>query len=147
MWSVQAASRGLRVESGDQFQGGGSKDNNDLDQWLYKAGEPLDKDDITNAYAAGYVIPPGGGTADNKPGDFVVYFGLDRFSVDGSAQVGFWFFKNHIGQTTDAAGGGFKFSGTHAVGDVLVQSNFSNGGVISSISVFEWVGSEVRTAL
>jgi hypothetical protein len=124
---------------GDQFQGGGSKDNNDLDQWLYKAGEPLDKDDITNAYAAGYVNTVDTGA--NNIGDFIVYFGLDRFATDGSAQVGFWFFKGAISQTTDAAGGGFKFAGAHQVGDVLVQSNFSNGGVISSISVFEWVGS------
>jgi len=37
---------------GNQFQGGGSKDNNDISEWLWKADEPLDKDDITNAYAA-----------------------------------------------------------------------------------------------
>src|SRR5262245_43196520 len=39
---------------GTQFQGGGSKDNNDLDQWLWNPGEPLDKDDILDAYAAAY---------------------------------------------------------------------------------------------
>ena len=50
---------------GDQFQGGGSKDNNDLNQWLWKEGEPLDKDDITNTYVAGY------GTRDRRrhPGE------------------------------------------------------------------------------
>jgi hypothetical protein len=124
---------------GDQFQGGGSKDDLDISQWLYKAGEPLDKDDITNAYAAGYVNTVD--TGFNDVGHFIVYFGLDRFSNDGSAQVGFWFFKNQILKTNDAAGGGFKFSGVHAVGDVLVQSNFTNGGVVDNISVFKWVGS------
>jgi hypothetical protein len=126
---------------GEQFQAGGSKDNNEISEWLWKAGEPLDKDDITNGYAAGYVIPPGGGSGLNEEGDFIVYFGLDRHANNGSAQVGFWFFKNEIGLTNDPAGGGFEFSGEHAVGDILVQSNFSQGGVISSISVFEWVGS------
>ena len=124
--------------AGDQFQAGGSKDDLDIDQWLWKAGEPLDKDDITNAYAAGYVNTVD--TGSNNIGDFIVYFGLDRFSNDGSAQVGFWFFKNSIQKTNTAAGGGFKFSGVHAVGDVLVQSNFSNGGVVDSVSVFKWVG-------
>jgi len=125
--------------TGDQFQGGGSKDDLDISQWLYKAGEPLDKDDITNAYAAGYVNTVDTGL--NNIGHFIVYFGLDRFSNDGSAQVGFWFFKNQIQKTNNAAGGGFEFSGVHAVGDVLVQSNFSNGGVVDSVSVYKWVGS------
>jgi hypothetical protein len=126
---------------GTQFQGGGSKDNNDLNQWLWKAGEPLDKDDITNAYAAGYVVPPGGGTGSNKPGDFIAYFGLDRFDNSGSAQVGFWFFKSQIGLTNTSSGGGFKFSGAHQVGDILVQSNFEQGGTIDNVSIYEWVGS------
>ena len=124
---------------GDQFQAGGSKDNNDITQWLWKAGEPLDKDDITNAYAAGYTNTLDTPTSD--PGDFIIYFGLDRFANDGSAQVGFWFLKSQIAKTNTSHGGGFEFSGTHQVGDILVQSNFSQGGVISSISVFKWVGS------
>ncbi len=118
--------------AGTQFQGGGSKDNNDIDQWLWKAGEPLDKDDITDAYAAAYVSPEG---------HLVLYYGLDRFANNGSAQVGFWFFQNPVATTNVPQSGGFKFSGVHAVGDVLVQSNFSQGGTIDTISVFKWVGS------
>ena len=124
---------------GNQFQGGGSKDNNDISEWLWKQGEPLDKDDITNAYAAAYTNAID--TGNNNVGDLIVYYGLDRFANNGSAQVGFWFFQNAIGLTDTPTGGGFQFSGVHAVGDVLVQSNFSQGGVIDSISVFEWVGS------
>jgi uncharacterized repeat protein (TIGR01451 family) len=127
------------ADPGTQFQGGGSKDNNDITEWLWKPGEPLDKDDITNAYAAAYVntVETGG----NHVGDLVLYHGLDRFANNGAAQVGFWFFQNPVGLTNVPTGGGFKFSGVHKVGDVLVQSNFSQGGVISSISVFAWVGS------
>jgi uncharacterized repeat protein (TIGR01451 family) len=122
---------------GTQFQGGGSKDDLDITSWLWKAGEPLDKDDITNAYAAAYTNPVD--TGENDAGDLIIYFGLDRFSTAGSAQVGFWFLQDPtFGLSNTASGGGFEFSGAHVNGDVLVQSNFSNGGVISNLSVFEW---------
>lgn len=123
---------------GTQFQAGGSKDDLDIgpggatgQYWKWEPGEPLDKDDITNAYAAAYI----------DEGDLIVYFGLDRFANNGSAQVGFWFLQNEIGLTNIKDGGGYQFSGLHAVGDVLVQSNFSQGGVIDTISVYQWVGS------
>ena len=122
---------------GDQFQGGGSKDDLDIDQWLWKPGEPLDKDDITNGYAAAYVSTVD--TGDTDIGDIILYYGLDRFSNNGSAQVGIWFFQNDIGKSNVASGGGFKFSGVHRNNDILVQSNFSGGGVISSVSVFRWL--------
>ncbi len=120
-----------------QFQGGGSKDDLDITQWLWKEGEPLDKDDITNAYAAAYINTVD--TGDNNVGDLILYYGLDRFSSNGSAQVGFWFLQDpNFGLTNTASGGGFKFSGAHQDGDVLVQSNFSQGGVIESLSVYKW---------
>ena len=122
----------------DQFQGGGSKDNNDLNQWLWKEGEPLDKDDITNTYVAGYSAPETVG----GEGDLIIYYGLDRLANNGTAQVGFWFFQDDsVGKGTTAGGGGFNFTGAHEVGDVLVQSSFTSGGRVSNVSVFEWVGS------
>jgi hypothetical protein len=123
---------------GDQFQGGGSKDDLDITSWLWKTGEPLDKDDITNAYAAAYDNTVD--TGQNNIGDLIVYFGLDRFSTAGSAQVGFWFLQDpDFGLTNDASGGGFKFSGQHQNNDILVQSNFTNGGVISNLTVYKWL--------
>ena len=140
----------IGADGGTQFQGGGSKDNNDITQWLWKPGEPLDKDDITNGYAAGYIysgpescpegVPPGDPQC-TEPGDLIIFFGLDRYARNGDAQVGFWFLQSPVGLTNIPSGGGFKFSGSHSVGDLLVQSNFTNGGVISNISVYEWVGS------
>ena len=126
-------------DPGTQFQGGGSKDNNDISDWLWKEGEPLDKDDITNAYAAAYINTLDTGV--NEVGDLIVYFGLDRHANNGSAQVGFWFLQNPIGLTNIRRSGGYEFSGVHAVGDVLMQSNFSRGGVIDNITVYQWVGS------
>jgi hypothetical protein len=67
-----------------------------------------------------------------------VYFGLDRFATDGSAQVGFWFTKNNIAQTNVKKNGAFLFSGAHAEEDILVQSNFTNGGDVDTVSVFRW---------
>jgi hypothetical protein len=131
------------TDAGDQFTGGGSKDNNDISQWRWKEGEPLDKDDITNAYSAGYTIPEGApntgpGADDNRVGDFVVYFGLDRFSTDGDAQVGFWFTQQNIVETRIRQQGAFTFTGNHVNGDILVQSNFTNGGVVDNVTVYEW---------
>jgi hypothetical protein len=126
------------ADGGTQFQGGGSKDDLDITQWLWKLGEPLDKDDITNAYAAAYVNTKDKG--DSNIGDLIIYYGLDRFSSNGSAQVGFWFLQDPtFGLTDTPSGGGFTFSGAHTNNDILVQSNFSQGGVIDRISVFKWL--------
>jgi hypothetical protein len=127
----------IGADGGTQFHGGGSKDNNDIPQWLWNPGEPLDKDDITNAYAAAYVNTVDSG--ENDIGDLILYFGLDRFSVNGSAQVGFWFLQDpNFGLSNTSSQGGFLFNGVHQDNDVLIQSNFSNGGVISSITVYRW---------
>jgi len=127
----------IGADGGTQFQGGGSKDDLDISSWLWKTGEPLDKDDITNAYAAAYTNTVDTDTSDI--GDLIVYFGLDRFSTAGSAQVGFWFLQDPaFGLSNTSSGGGFKFNGLHVDGDILVQSNFTNGGVISNLTVFEW---------
>jgi uncharacterized repeat protein (TIGR01451 family) len=124
---------------GTQFQGGGSKDDLDITQWLWKAGEPLDKDDITNAYAAAYTNTVDSG--ENDIGDLIIYYGLDRFSAAGSAQVGFWFLQDpNFGLSQTSSGGGFQFSGAHQDNDVLVQVNFSGGGVIDTFTVYKWLG-------
>jgi len=127
----------IGADGGTQFQGGGSKDDLNISSWLWKPGEPLDKDDITNAYAAAYTNTTD--TLNSDVGDLIVYFGLDRFSTAGSAQVGFWFLQDPaFGLSNTPSGGGFKFNGLHVDGDILVQSNFSNGGVISNLAVFQW---------
>ena len=88
-----------------------------------------DKDDIEHAYAASYV----------KDGHTFVYFGLDKLAVNGDSNVGFWFFKNGIHLTGGPDGGGF--APQHTIGDLLVLSQFTNGGVVSTIDLYEWVGS------
>jgi hypothetical protein len=69
------------------FTGGGSKDDLNTSQWRHTQQNVPDKDDIQHAFAALF-------------GD-VIYFGADRYSNDGDAQVGFWFFKNGITVNAD----------------------------------------------
>ena len=40
----------------------------------------------------------------------------------------------------DSAGGTGPFTGDHTDGDLLVVSEFSNGGVVSTIQVYRWDG-------
>jgi uncharacterized repeat protein (TIGR01451 family) len=112
------------------FTTGGSKDNGDVSGWKCTSMSVPDKDDIEHAYAAIYPGPDGP----------LFYFGLDRFAVNGDAQVGFWLLQDSVSCVAPASGSAF-FSGHHQVGDLLILSDFTNGGVVSNIKVFEWVGS------
>jgi uncharacterized repeat protein (TIGR01451 family) len=129
------------------FTGGGSKDTNDINQWLHTTNDVSpDKNDLTDAYAAGYIDPA------NNHG--YVYFGSDRFDTSGSAQMGFWFFKNEVdvgpnGTFTTSGGGlathvaGTVNFTTHKVvtaGDFLVLTDFTQGGTVPSVKVYMWVG-------
>lgn len=113
------------------FTGGGSKDHEEISQWKHKNGSVPDKDDIVDAYAAAYT----------QGGDTFVYFGMDRFSTLGSSNVGFWFLQDDVAPIPGTpAGSTSTFAGEHEVGDILVLSEFSDGGTGISIKVFEWVG-------
>jgi hypothetical protein len=79
-----------------------------------------------------------GGTFDPDVNCEVLYFGSDRYDNSGDAQQGFWFFQNPIGLGTNSIGGGTGFTGVHANGDVLVISDFSNGGTTATITVYKW---------
>lgn len=117
------------------FTTGGSKDVNDISQWQWKdqLGGLPDKDNLTNAYAAAYR------NTDN-PDDLTIYFGADRFANDGDAQMGFWFFKQHV--NLGPAGNFVTDTGapaSHQNGDVLVLVNMSNGGAVAQAAAFRWV--------
>lgn len=111
------------------------------DNWEYKASKVTpDKDNITNAYAKAYEVP--GFAANDQPGHpnavhnhLVIYFGADRYANAGDAALGFWFFQNDVTLGPDG-----QFEGEHAVGDILVQVDFVQGGSSSEIQIFKWVG-------
>jgi hypothetical protein len=112
------------------FTGGGSKDPQDVNQWAWKdgAGGLPDKDNLLHSFAARYLTPSGD----------VLFFGSDRYDNSGDAQQGFWFFQNEISLGSNSIGGGTGFNGVHKAGDLLVISDFSNGGTTSTITVYKW---------
>jgi hypothetical protein len=112
------------------FTGGGSKDPEDIPAWKWKdeTGGLPDKSNLTNSFAASYT------TTD---GQELLYFGADRFDGSGDAAIAFWFLQDEVAQTP-ASGSSGTFTGEHQNGDVLVISNFSNGGNVSTITVYEW---------
>ena len=116
----------------DILTGGSTKDIYDLPSWLWKQSASTsvqDKDDIENAFAAAY-------TASN--GHTVGYFGLDRYSIDGDATAGFWFFKDSVAKTGSGTGSGTGFTGKHSEGDILVVIDFVNGGSQGEATVYYW---------
>jgi hypothetical protein len=121
----------------DNFSQGGSKDERDVSSagitktyWLNTQTTPPDKDDIEHAFAASYNQA---GT-----GDLLIYFGADRFSNSGDSAIGFWFFQKEVSDNNNSG----VFSGKHTVGDILVTSDFRQGGGVGVINVFEWIGNQ-----
>src|SRR5437762_7791603 len=123
------------------FTGGGSKDPIDIDQWAWKdgAGGLPDKDNLEHAFAARYSLPPSASCpSGGNPTCELLFFGSDRFDNSGDAQQGFWFFQNQISLGGAKSGGGSSFNGVHRNGDILVISDFSNGGTTSTITIYKW---------
>src|SRR5215213_10105300 len=122
------------------FTGGGSKDPIDINQWAWKdgAGGLPDKDNLLHDFAARYSLAPSTTCPSTGTTCEVLYFGSDRYDNSGDAQQGFWFFQNEISLGSASVGGGTSFNGLHKNGDLLVISDFSNGGTTSSITVYAW---------
>ena len=142
----------------DVFQGGGSKDTRDTaaagstvggPKWRHTTAADASppKDDIVTSAAAAYLCDAAAaGTGFCVLNDLIIYFEVDRFKIDGVAQVGFWLFGNEV----VPIGGGI-FSDIHVIGDVsfgggdpgdiLILIEFSSGGGTPLVRIWEWVGS------
>src|SRR5215210_4459252 len=110
----------------DIFTAGASKDDLNTSGWKWTTGTVQDKNDIEHAYAVSY----------DKNGHSFVYFGLDRFSNNGDAFTGFWFFKKE-----HRPGGGGKLQRPERVRDLVGQGGLPNRGTTATINLYEWVGS------
>lgn len=133
------------VADSSVFTTGGSKDVNDISEWQYTEAKPTpDKNNILHAFAAVYLqddpalpLPPG--DDDNNFGDIILYYGLDRLANNGAADVGFWVFTDPVNEAPD---GTFVDDlgnpSVHSDGDVLILSNFTQGGVVSTVKVYQW---------
>lgn len=121
----------------DSFTGGSTKDDIDIPSWLWKQAKASQaKNDITHAFAAAYT-----GTTGVEAGDSIVYFGLNKYDASGDNFVGFWFLQGTVAPTGSGAAPGSPFSGAHHPGDILVLADYTNGGDVSTFSVFKWVTS------
>ena len=89
------------------------------------ANNPTDKNEIVNAYAI----------AVEKAGDLYIYFGVERYDNSGTAFIGVWLFQADV--TCNLATG--KFEGQKTTGDILVLTNFTNGGAITSLQAYRWI--------
>ena len=106
------------------FKGGGSKDHHDLSDWAWSGTDVApDKDELLDVFASVYEAQAG----------TLVYFGADKFDDSGDAQIGYWFFQDNVSLKADGS-----FNGLHTNGDVLILSDFTNGGSVSRICVYEW---------
>lgn len=117
----------------------GSKDIQDISAWRYDLGSSPPKDDMLHAYAAAYTATTT--TATTTAGDLLIYFGADRASFNGTASLGFWFFKNPVARN-DATG---RFinpvtngPATHGEGDVLLAFEYTNGGAVTDVHWYKW---------
>jgi hypothetical protein len=82
-----------------------------------------DKLDIFNTYYGAYNV-----------GGAIAYFGADRKTTSGDANIGFWFFQDRV--ICDLATG--TFTGNKRNGDILIVSPFTGGGGISAVDVYRW---------
>ncbi|MFL5981692.1 MAG: beta strand repeat-containing protein [Gaiellaceae bacterium] len=87
------------------------------------------KIDIANAYTASYF------TGANGTGDHIIYFGLEKNKNNGTNDVGFWLLQ---GSASCSSAGATNFTGQHQNKDVLIVSEFTQGGGVSTIKAFQW---------
>lgn len=116
------------------FYSVGPKDTQPIADWTYDTlnNTVPDKSDIVNAFAAAYDDP--------ADGHVIFYFGMDTYATEGTNTVGFWFFRQPVGLNPlpqgETAGG--TFFGEHTEGDILVVADFSGGGGVDDVKVYEW---------
>ena len=108
----------------------GAKDINDINTWrCVGANNVPNKGDITNAYATVQLVN----------GQRYVYFAMEKDTVNGDNNVGFWFLQDPgVGCQGGGTGNGNAWTGHHVNGDIFVVSEFTNGGGISTISAYVW---------
>src|ERR1044072_4243952 len=115
----------------DQFTQGSQDDNILPTKWHWNIGSTNDKGDIQN-------------TGVTLIGSMLYFFG-DRTAINGTAQIAFWFFLNDVFPKPDGT-----FNADHKAanlstnppqyGDLLILSNFVNGGGTVDIKIYTFLG-------
>jgi hypothetical protein len=124
----KTAANGSFLTSDNSTYATGSKDTLPISGWQCNQDNNVNsKIDVMNAYSVAYK---------SATGDDLLYFALERNTNTGTADVGFWFLQGSAG--CESTGAAVTFSGEHLDGDVLVVSEFTNGGRVSTINVYRW---------
>ena len=137
-----------------------SKDYDEIEDWQWRDQSVPDADELDDGFAVKYI---------DTEGDQHVYFGADRFAVNGSKDAGFWFFHEAVGTVDPVGSADGTFDGFHTApnpgdngvfcgitgqttpncapydaddtgGDVLILTTFTGGGAVTTVRVFEWIG-------
>ena len=111
----------------------GSQDPDPASDWGWSFGSTNDKGDISNAgVIIERILDPVDGSYSNT-----LYFFGDRTAINGDAQIGFWFFTGGVAPA-DGSGTNKPFTGEKLRGDILVLSNFTNGGGLVQLALYEY---------
>src|SRR2546422_963400 len=100
------------------------------------------KDDMLHSYSFAIVAPSG----TPRAGDLLVYGGFERFANNGAGDLGLWLLQDPT-VSCSSSKGAVSFTGAHVVGDLLVVAEFSTGGSVTTINMFQWVGISKATPL
>jgi hypothetical protein len=133
-------------QTDNTFLGAAAKDTQDISEWNWNPHGVQDKADIFHAFAGAYTL---------NNGHTAIIAGMDRFGNSGDTTAGFWFVQDStfalctgpnqaaspsgpVTNTACTAAG--TFVGQHFDGDMLIVSDFTTGGKVSTINVFLWQG-------
>jgi len=121
----------------------GSKDTLDISaNWACTPSNNITpKDDILHSYS--FAIVPQSGS---RAGHLMIYGGFERFANNGAGDLGLWLLQDPTVGCSSTKGA-VSFTGVHAVGDLLVVAEFSTGGSVTTLNLFEWVGITKATPL
>ncbi len=133
--------------------------------WQWRDQSVPDADELDDGFAVKYDVN----------GEQTLFFGADRFATNGSKDAGFWFFHQKVSPVAPVGTADGTFTGVHTApdpgangifcgipgqttpncspydaddtaGDVLVLTTFTQGGAVTSIRVYEWIGPAGSTA-
>src|SRR5437773_3611301 len=120
------------VNAGDDTFTGGSKITQDPTEWAWvetTTSSASDKTDINNVAVALYTRQYNAAGVDSGPATNL-FFRADVTAPNGDATISLWLFQNTI---TRVGTNGGTFTGSHINGDLLLESQFINGGGVAAI--------------
>jgi len=120
-----------------------TKDIANLTTWNCKVTSVTPKDELQNAYAAAFVAP----AASPVHTHLLLYMALERGSVTGTSNAGFWLLKNNVACDTNSTTANFgkfvtgstpKKLAKHATNDKFLFASFTSGGTSVTIQLYSW---------